>query len=632
MQNIIYNIITYMKSSIIRKLMFFYILIIIIPVLTLGAYIQRQSASYYNRMMVIQANDYMNQRLDNIEKAISRYESIVQAVHTNTSIRNLLDTECYLGDSQKVDKINNDVKPFFSAITGITPTIGKDTSSGKELSIYKARIFFSRNQIQEVADCFYDFSRVQSIDWYSSFMNKAKINETGWNVSFTDRKFKIDTKKSEDTKSVVSVLLKMYDNRYEKVNGLIEVQINREDFFDQIFNVDSGSRKPGIIITDKNGEVVYSQFGNNAELKNQKWGSEIKDIAAFSNGIPSAIKDRYFITDSMDKTLGCTVIEFYPVGDMNNENIMNRNLIFLVLSTGFIFLTAITFLYVKTIFTKLKKLRSALKRIQKGDLDFLLESEQNDEVGELSKNFNIMIGRIKELIQTNAKIKMAEKDAQLKALQAQINPHFLYNSLNAIKMMAEIKDDLAISDAVSSLGTILRYNISGGNSDLTSLRAELSYIGHYIGIQKLLLEERADLTVTVDPKLEDKLDEYIIVKLLIQPVLENAIVHGLKNITMKGCVNIAVYKTGNDLHIKVTNNGNMIPHDELNDLNTVIHEEYDVRQDSAKGFGIGLKNVQQRIRLLYGDKYGISIASNEETGTEVDIRIPCLSATAETMP
>lgn len=631
MRNILTSIIAYMKSSIVRRLMFFYVLIIIIPVLALGSYIQIQSTRNYNQMMVNQATDCMSQGQDSIEKMISRYESIAQAIQNDTSIGNLLDPEHYFEDSQKVEIINTDIKPFFSAITGITPSIDKDSSSGKELSIYKARIFFTRNQIQEVADCFYDFSRVQGIDWYSGFMNKAKINETGWNISLTDRKFNIDTKKSEGTKTVVSVLLKMYDNKYENVNGLIEVQIDRNDFFDQIFNVESAGKGPGIIITDRSGEVVYTEYGNNEELKNQKWGGVSRDVSAFISVIPSAIKDKYYISSSVNKTLGCTVIEFYPVEDMNNENLINRNLVILVLSTGFILLIAITFLYVKMIFAKLKKLLSALKRIQKGDLDFLLESEQIDEVGELSKNFNIMIGRIKELIQTNVKIKLAEKDAHLRALQAQINPHFLYNSLNAIKMMAEVNDDLATSDAVSSLGTILRYNISGGNSDLTSLRAELSYIGHYIGIQKLLFEDRAVFSVTVDPKLEDKLDEYVIVKLLIQPVLENAIVHGLKDITVKGCVNIAVCKKGNDLHIKVTNNGNIISPDELNDLNTVIYEEYDVRQDSAKGFGIGLKNVQQRVRLLYGDEYGISISSNEETGTEVDIRIPCLSASAETM-
>ena len=274
---------------------------------------------------------------------------------------------------------------------------------------------------------------------------------------------------------------------------------------------------------------------------------------------------------------------------MNKENLMNRNLIFVVLSTGLVFLALITFLLVKMIFTKLRELLSALKRIQEGDLDFLLETGQNDEVGELSRNFNIMIGRIKELIKINVKIRLAEKDAQLKALQAQINPHFLYNSLNAIKMMAEIKDDLAISDAVSSLGIILRYNISGGDSELTSLGAELSYIRHYISIQKLLLEDRADLSVTVDPELEGKLDDCVIMKLLIQPVLENAIVHGLRNIPAEGCVDIAVYKVNGDLHIEVTNNGNIIPPDELAELNAAIHEEYDVRQDRAKGFGSALR-------------------------------------------
>lgn len=596
--------------------MFFYVLIIMIPVLALGIYTQRQSASYYNQRMAGLAEKYVNQGLGNIKKTISEYEYIAQAVRTNTSIRNLLDPEYYYDDSEKVYIINNYVKTFIGEITGI------------DRSIYKVRIFFTRNQIQEVAGCFYDFSRVKGIDWYGKFMEESKFNEAGWNISLTDKRFDID-KKSENIKTVVSVLLKMYDSRYENVNGLLEVQINQRDFFDQIFNVESGDRKPGIMIIDRNGDVVYSEFGNNEELAFQKWRGEIKDVAAFLDSIPPPIKSRYYITNNKIDKLGCTAINFFSIEEINRENLMNRNLIFLVLSTGFIFLTVITFLLVKMIFTKLKKLLSALKRIQEGNLDFLLETEQDDEVGELSRNINIMVGRIKELIEINVKIRLAEKDAQLKALRAQINPHFLYNSLNAIKMMAELRDEVAISDAISSLGIILRYNISGGNSDLTSLRAELSYIRHYISIQKLLLEDRADFSVTVAPELEEKLDECVIIKLLIQPVLENAIVHGLRNIPVKGYVNIAVYKMDGDLHIKVTNNGNIIPPNKLMELNEVTQEDYDVRQDSAKGFGIGIKNVRQRIRLLYGEGYGISIASSEETGTEADIKIPYLSAMEE---
>ena len=268
MNRFFYNIVIYMKSSIIRKLMFFYVLIIIIPVLTLGLYIQRQSANYYHQRMVSLAEEYINQGLGNFKKLNSEYEYIAQAVRTNTSIRNLLDPGYYVDDSEKIDVINNYVKTFLGEITGI------------DHSIYRVRIFFTRNQIQEVAGCFYDFSRVNGIDWYKRFMEESKVNETGWNISLTDNRFDID-KKSEDTKIVVSVLLKMYDIRYEAVNGLLEIQINQKEFFNQIFNVESGGRKPGIMIINKSGDVVYSEFGNNEELTSEKWVDKISNVAAF---------------------------------------------------------------------------------------------------------------------------------------------------------------------------------------------------------------------------------------------------------------------------------------------------------------------------------------------------------------
>ena len=610
------NIIMYLKSSIIRKLMFFYVLIIMIPILILGIFIQGQSVSYYNQKMVRFAEEYVNQVLGSIQKKISEYEYIAQVVRTNASVKNLLDTEYGMDDSDKVETINYYIKPFFSEIIGI------------DSSIYKVRVFYTRNQIHEVAGCFYDFSRVKDIYWYKNFMENSKFNAVGWNTSLKDNRFEIDPD-AQVSRTVVSVLLKVYDKLFENVNGLLEIQINQKDFLDQMVNVQPGGIIPCIIIIDGNGNIVYDEFGDNVEMASEEWGGAINDVASFSHNLPSAIKDRYYTTYKKIEKLGYTAIYFFPIKEMNRENQRNISLIFLALFIGFVFLAIIAFILVKMVFSKLKKLLSALKQIQKGDLDFQLEFEENDEVGELSKNYNIMTGKIKELIQINVKIKLAEKEAQLKALQAQINPHFLYNSLNAIKMMAELKDDLAISDAISSLGAILRYNISGRNSELSSLGTELSYIRHYIRTQKLLIEDRADFSITVEPELRQKLNDCFIMKLLIQPVLENAIVHGIRDISVKGCVNIAVSKIDGNLHIKVTNNGNIIPQDKLVELNALNMDEYDVRQERASGYGIGIKNVQQRIRLYYGEEYGISIASSEETGTEVDIKIPYITATEE---
>lgn len=239
-------------------------------------------------------------------------------------------------------------------------------------------------------------------------------------------------------------------------------------------------------------------------------------------------------------------------------------------------------------------------------------------------------GKIQESIEDYVKsevqkinVEVLQKKSEFGALQSQINPHFLYNTLESIRGQAMVDDNVEIAKMVETLSSFFRYSISR-KGNMVTLRDELNNIRDYMSIQKYRFGERFSLEVDIDED-DAKVYDYYVPRLILQPIVENAILHGLDEKLTGGLVIIDVV-VSDDLIIMVSDNGKGMSLKKLDELNEKIHlkTKSNVHEDSesGRGTGIALPNVNKRIELLYGEKYGINVYSSEECGTDVEIMIP----------
>ena len=276
----------------------------------------------------------------------------------------------------------------------------------------------------------------------------------------------------------------------------------------------------------------------------------------------------------------------------------------------------------RSIYTPIKKLHDVTTTITKNDLQALMTSDNVDEITELGMSFNIMIGKIKELLDSKIKEQENLKRAELRALQAQINPHFLYNTLDTIIWMAESKKTDQVVEIVSALSSFFRISLSKG-MDWITIGEEVERIRSYLTIQKMRYHDILDFKINVD----EDVSENTILKLILQPLVENALYHGIKNKRQGGTIIIRAKRKGEDeVLLEVEDNGIGFTPEKLAQLRAELDDDSgDIKLES--GFGIG--NVNKRIRLYYGKQYGLSVQSEYTTGTKVILVIP---AKMETTP
>ncbi|MEK5381916.1 cache domain-containing sensor histidine kinase [Niallia sp. FSL W8-0635] len=283
--------------------------------------------------------------------------------------------------------------------------------------------------------------------------------------------------------------------------------------------------------------------------------------------------------------------------------------IFLLLN-GLVLLMAIVFSGKLT--KPIEQLVLAMKNVQKGNLSItnvLKPADSKDEVGILTNHFILMINRINRLIKENYETQLLIKDTEFKALQAQINPHFLYNTLETINWQAKINGQKDISSMVESLGYLMR-NAMKMKNDVVPLEEEIFIVSHYIRIQKYRFGDRLVFREEISPNTKN----CYIPKFMIQPLVENAVHYALERMIETCEINVQAFLKENILHIIVEDNG---PGMEEALLERVLKQE-----GKAKGNGIGLSNIDARIKLLYGDAFGLTIKSKAGMGTKVCLSIP----------
>ena len=368
-------------------------------------------------------------------------------------------------------------------------------------------------------------------------------------------------------------------------------------------NVDMGSGSR-MCILDQNYGLAYSSDGGD-------FGEELS--ACFRNGktqgrMTVAGQDCLLVSTKLKDT-GWTVAATIPYAVITQQT-TNLLSIFLILCLLCAVIMVTVIIVQSGSFTRpILKLQKAMKTVSRGDMTVRIEDKRTDEFGELNEGFNRLVGELDQLITHISESKERENLAKYQMLQSQINPHFLYNTLESIRMMAVLRDEEEISEALISLSKLFRYCIRQGDR-LVTVREELQQAKNYLFLQSLRYQERLQVIYQVDEQVLNRQ----MPKVLLQPLLENAFAHGLQDREETGVITITVGQAENGTSFAIHDNGCGIDSESLASIRLKLEE--------GTAESIGLANVNERLRLYYKSAEGLRIESTPGEGTTVSFTIP----------
>lgn len=308
---------------------------------------------------------------------------------------------------------------------------------------------------------------------------------------------------------------------------------------------------------------------------------------------------------------GWKMIGVSYVDELSENRQSFTNFIVYILLFGIAFVILASMVLSSKISQPIKRLEHQMNRVESGNFDIeLLEVKGEDEVKRLTRAFNLMIVRIKQLMNQIITEQEEKRRSQFKALQAQINPHFLYNTLDSIIWMNENQNHEGVTKMVDALAKFFRISISKGN-EIIDVKDEVEHARSYLVIQKIRYKNKFEYSINV----QEEAYEHKTLKLILQPIIENAIYHGINKIHEKGKIKINVEVKDGKLLFQVEDNGFGIEQQQLKKI-------LDSEPANKRTSGVGLKNVHERIQLTYGTDYGVEIKSRIEVGTIVTIKIP----------
>ncbi|MBP1913329.1 two-component system sensor histidine kinase YesM [Lederbergia galactosidilyticus] len=404
-----------------------------------------------------------------------------------------------------------------------------------------------------------------------------------------------------------------------KTYGMLVISVN-PDHLDLILSQESS---PMMLIDDKNNIIAtnHSEFTTKSFSKmidsKQKLEEPIGTFRGKVNGEPSYIFIEEISPDHSSN--GLRVVSVIPNKEIvENANHLGRMGLFVVTISVLIALCLIYY-FSKWLSERILTLSKQINEVGKGNFDHTILVDGKDEIGQLSKQLNMMAKNTKQLLQeieesNKQKSLMEQKQNHIKfkMMASQINPHFLFNALESIRMRASLNGEREIAQVVKLLGKLMRNSIEVGTGKV-KLSSEISVIQSYLEIQKFRYRERIHYTLHIDPRTND----LEIPPLIIQPLVENAVIHGIEDVATGGEISVTSKWTSVGVYIAVMDSGKGIDEERLKKIKQMLAEN-----EEKEGIRIGLRNVHQRLLLTYGESAGLEIESVLDKGTTISFLIP----------
>ena len=545
-----------MKNSMLLQLFFYYLIGNLLFILFLS------SIFYYTSKYLIMNKEieYTNENVISTSRYITLYadklKNMINLLSVDADVRNFLISGNE--DSKK------SIKKMIYSILGNNKGIKSITVIGKNGNIVSS----DKNNDMKISE------NMMKEKWYVDAINNSdmpvfnpsrKDSASSMNSALWFLSISRDIKNSKGENLGVIV----FDIKYE----ILERYLNSISFGKQIDN----------IIIDKNNNIIY--------YKDVKCFADKKCLAKFSE--KNKKKDTYLYETQIENTNW----NLRSLANTNDLVTLKKNfshIVIIIFLVSLAFSSIITFIVITKILKPLIKLENHMQNFENNLREFHLSEKTGYEIQNLVEHFNVMIEKIKYL-----------REYEIKALHSQINPHFLYNTLDTIIWMAEFEDNEKVISITKSLANYFRLSLSNGHEKIP-LKDEIMHTKEYLFIQKQRYEDKLSYFFNIE---DESLLSIEVPKIIIQPIVENSIYHGIKNLSENGIITIDVYRENSAINILIKDNG--------------IGFEKAKQFKKSKTGGVGIKNVDKRIKFYYGKNYGVFINKDNKTeGAEVIIKIP----------
>ncbi|HEY8422991.1 MAG TPA: sensor histidine kinase [Thermoclostridium sp.] len=581
----------YKDLSIKKKLLLAFYIQIIIPMIFMGFLSYRNSAQTIKQISTNYAKDILQMIELRFDDFLSNLSVISQDLLYDKTIYNAL-TQKNINDPIMGYEIENEISNSMKKIILSRPEVQAIAIVGNDGRFYYADDNSSNNSIKNILP-------------YEKLLEKARQHQ-GKVTWYTDS--------SNGVVNHIYLVRTIYHQDTFREIGLQAILVNK-NFLRTVYDGLTRSMQ-NIIILSENHDLIaarnsdYDYFINDSsfrKLQNEKDSKIDYDVNAL-------------VSYTTISETGWKIITYVPLNVLYRDAYaLRRNLILLCIVTVII-LSAFNLSIAMSFINPINRLVKGMKMVQKDNRIVYIDDEREDEIGFLNKTFNEMSREINHLVNWVYREQITRKEAELKALQSQINPHFLFNTLESINWMARLNNVPEISEAVTDLSDLMEASI-GRDDRLITVEEEFKYSDKYISIIKRRFEDKVEFK----KEILNGAGKVRIPRLLIQPLVENAVYHGIDRLRGKGEILLKAYIEGERLVIIVMDTGPGIDSVELDALNRRLSLDNDtyfknLRTESRQS--IGIENVNRRIKLFYGDDYGLKIESEKGKFTRIIVSIP----------
>lgn len=537
----------------------------------------------------------MQRNLDNVQKNVDAINMTTQFFLSDEALRTVLNASV-TGEKMTTEQV---LEFYGSEIAALERLVNNNPG------IYGVRVYAVNEGVQEMMPILYRKSRMERQTWAAGEEAKELV---GWKYGYQDRIFE---GRGGDV-PIAALITKMQD--YENgCIGIVEAAITMPSMFPSLYeNIED---EWSCFVEEEGG--IY--FGANEQETSLVFAREVIESGMEKEGIHTYYAkskgQKRIVSYAYIKELGGTLISVQDITENIQQVYRMRNSFVVIMSLVLAGIVFLIHLIVKMLLKYLYEILKVIRKVQKGDLEVRLSDCGTDEMGELGTQINKMLDRIQNLMDESIKRELLVKDSEIRALQNQINAHFIYNVLESIKMMAEIDEEYAISDAITALGKLLRYSMRWVSSNVL-VEEEIEYIKNYLALINLRFDYEIYLSMNIPPLLLRQ----EIPKMSLQPIIENAIYHGIEELAEDTNIYIKGSTQGEDCIIEITDAGRGMTQEQVEELRKKIAGK--IETSGGSGNGIGLKNVQDRIQMSFGERYGIEVASKMNCYTKITVRIP----------
>lgn len=585
-----------LKISYKSKIILCYLLVVSIPY-TIGLFYLYNSivtSAQDNLMNTIESR--MEQEQATIEDELKSIQSSAYFFSTNSLLNNFF-TPRYFNDIQLVESINNTIMPIIAWMEFCTNDVG-DFRFFTPLEIIPENEFFvhldpyqdepwMKSAVKQIAEKGYAYDSIhESRDFLYTKHQPGQVFSLFYQLTGTG----LDT----PTYLEIDILPKRL------FTNLNTTPVMQDGFI--ICISDCGNE-----ITQKLTPEVQSELLHNEELL-----SILSNSSA--NGFFNISSVRYYISTRRLPELSSTLVCMVPMENIVAPAAKTFLLFILIALSLTLLLFILSYSISSLLLRRIDKMRKAVYKMQTGDFDVHIPVNGHDEIDDLALSINTMSVKINDLINTVYKAEVKQKETEILALHSQINPHFLFNTLETFRMMAELSDVNQLADGIAMLGNLMRYNINI-DKHLVTLQDEITIINDYVKIQNLLHNNRIILNLLIEPKFYS----ITMPNLILQPIIENNILHGLVDQMQSITIDVMVQEFSSYFLVSIRDNGIGVTKQKLESLRLKLNASY-IEESGRRS--IGLTNVNQRLILYFGSKSGLMIDSHFKEGFHVYFKIP----------